>query len=123
MHSILKINSLLLPVHIGQSKEERQRAQEILFHIHIGFLDSLKAEQTDNIADAVCYDLICKTLQKLTSQNTFALIEKLAQDSLKEVKSIVPRNARVSVCVHKKYPPLSNLKKGVSYTCGDLEAF
>ena len=123
MHSILKIKSLNLPVHIGQNEEERRIAQDIHFYINIGFPQPPQAEQTDNIENTVCYHKICETLKKLTSQKTFALVEKLAHDSLIEIKKLIPDTAYVSVCVHKIHPPVVNLQEGVSYTCGDIDVF
>ena len=123
MHSILKIKSLSLPVCIGQSKKERLKVQDIHFHINIGFHQTPKSEITDKLENTVCYDKICDTLKTLTSQKTFALIEKLAHDALKEIRKLVPDTASVSVCVHKIHPPIKNLQGGVSYVCGDIDAF
>ena len=136
IHSTLEIKSLTLPVHLGQSKEERDKPQEVVFHITVGFRTAPKEEQTDHlnqtgqrggeeqaqssIQDSVCYFALCESVQKLVTKNRFCLIEKLANTVLENLKVLLPEKASLKVCVHKVKPPVPFLKGGVSYTCGDL---
>lgn len=120
MYSLLEIKSLILPVHIGISPEEREEAQEIAFHIKVGFTQALKDEQTDKLENSVCYFKVCEQIKKITQENTFFLIEKLAFSVLTELKTLLPSDVKVRVSVHKIKPPIPSLKGGVSYTCGDV---
>ena len=120
MYSLLEVKSLILPVHIGLSLEERQAAQDIAFHITVGFTQALKDEQTDKLENSVCYFKICEQIKTLTRENTFSLIEKLAFRTLTELKTLLPSDVKMRVCVHKVKPPIPDLKGGVSYTCGDV---
>ena len=120
MYSLLEIKSLVLPVHIGLSLEERQEAQDIAFHITVGFTQAPKDEKTDKLENSVCYFKVCEQIKKLTSENTFSLIEKLAFHTLTELRKLLPSDVKVRVCVHKIKPPVPYLKGGVSYTCGDI---
>lgn len=120
MYSLLEIKSLVLPVHIGLSPEERQEVQDIAFHITMGFTQAPKDEQTDKLENSVCYFKVCEQIKKLTQENTFFLIEKLGFCVLTELKKLLPSDVRVRVCVHKIKPPIPYLKGGVSYTCGDV---
>ena len=120
MHSFLEIKSLILPVHIGRDQEERQKAQDVSFHITLGFTQALKDEQTDQLESSVCYFEVCEKIKKLISQNTFSLIEKLAFETLAVIKKNLPPYVCVRVCVHKIQAPVPHLKGGVSYTCGDF---
>ena len=122
MHSLLEIKSLVLPVYIGRTKEERDKAQDIAFHITIGFTQALKDEKTDKIENSVCYSRICEQIQQLISQKQFFLIEKLAFDTFTIVKKLLPapNKTRIRVCVQKVHPPVAHLKGGVSYTYGDF---
>ena len=120
MHSVLEIKSLILPVHIGRTKEERQKAQDVSFQITVGFTQALKDEQTDKLENSVCYFKLCEHIRQLTSQKSFSLIEKLAFETLTSLKILLPPGVYVRVCVHKIHPTIPYLKGGVSYTCGDF---
>ena len=120
MYSFLEIKSLILPVHIGRTEEERQEAQDIAFHITVGFTQALNDERTDTLEHSVCYFKVCEYIKSLTSQNKFSLIEKLGFDTLTALKTLLPSSVRVRVCIHKIHPPVSHLEGGVSYTCGDF---
>ncbi|MYE07707.1 MAG: dihydroneopterin aldolase [Oligoflexia bacterium] len=120
MHSFLEIKSLVLPVYIGRTKKERQKTQDISFHITLGFMQAPKDEKTDQLKNSVCYFKVCEKIRQLTSQNTFSLIEKLAFETLTIIKKDLPSHICVRICVHKIKAPVPYLKGGVSYTCGDL---
>ena len=120
LHSILEIKSLTLPVHLGQDKKERDKPQEVIFHITVGFQSAPIEEKTDQLQNSVCYFALCKRVQKLVAQNHFCLIENLGSTVLENLKSFLPKKVALKVSVHKVSPPVPYLKGGVSYTCGDL---
>ena len=119
MHSFLEIKSLVLPVYIGLAKEERKKAQDISFHVTLGFAQAPEDEQTDELENSVCYFKVCERIRQLIAHNTFSLIEKLACDTLVALKKDLPPDVSVRVCVHKQ-ASVPYLKGGVSYTCGDF---
>ena len=122
MHSLLEIKSLILPVHIGRTKKERNKVQDISFYITVGFTEALKDEETDKMENSICYSKVCEEIKQLTIKNKFSLIEKLASETLTTVKKLLPspQKAQVRVCIHKIHPPVTNLEGGVFYTCGDF---
>ncbi len=119
MHSILEIKSLALPVYIGWTEKERRKVQTIEFHVKIGFALAPECESTDHLENSVCYVKVCKRIKSLVAEKTFSLIEKLASDVFKDLKTLFPHTL-IQICVHKLQPPISAVKGGVSYTCGDM---
>ncbi len=120
IYSFLEIKSLVLPVRIGQTEQERQNPQDISFNMTLGFTQALNDEKTDKLKNSVCYFKICERVKQLTNQNQFALVEKLAFEILTALKAELPAYTRVQVRVQKLKAPVPHLKGGVSYTCGDF---
>ncbi len=121
MHSVLEIKSLVLPVHLGQDKAEREKPQKVAFHITVGFPDPPKEEQTDKMEDSVCYFRLCEIIRKSVNKpKGFCLIEGLGGLVWKNLRKCLPQKALLKVSVHKIQAPVPFLKEGVSYTCGDL---
>jgi len=120
MHSILEIKSFCVPVHIGNTGEERKRPQNIQLGIKMGFLTPPEGEKNDTLEDTICYNKICEIVRSLTIHNKFSLIEKLAGDILKELRKYLSSEVHIQVCAQKLQTPIESLKGGVSYTCGDL---
>lgn len=120
VRSVLEIKDLVLPVRIGRDREEREKPQEVAFHIVLGFTKALNDERSDRLENSVCYSKICAQIRKLTEQNSFSLIEKLAFETLTALKAELPGGVTARVRVHKIHPPVPNLKGGVVYTCGDF---
>ncbi len=120
VRSCLEIKSLILSIHIGRTAEERQKTQDIGFHITLGFTQVLTDERSDKLENSVCYSKICEWIRQLTSQKSFSLIEKLAFETLTTLKTKLPSGTRVRVCVQKIHPPVPGLEGGVFYTCGDI---
>ncbi len=116
---VLEIKSLVLPVHIGRTREERLNTQDVSFNIFLVLPARLKGEKTDEFKDSVCYFKICERIRQLSSQNKFFLIEKLAFEVFTDLKTELPFFTKIQVSVHKLNPPVPNLKGGVSYTYGD----
>ena len=119
-HSVLEIKDFVLPVRIGRDSREREKPQKVAFHIVLGFTKALKDEQSDHLENSLCYSEICAQIKKLTEQNCFSLIEKLAFETLTVLKAKLPEGVLARVRVHKIHPPVPNLKGGVFYTCGDF---
>lgn len=115
----LKIKSLVLPVQIGRTREERLNPQDVSFNITLNIPMKLKGEKTDQLKDSICYFKICERIKHLTSKNQFFLIEKLAFEIFIDLKNELPIFTNIQVSVHKLSPPVPNLKGGVSYTYGD----
>ncbi len=120
IRSVLEINELVLPVRLGRDRREREKPQEVAFHIVLGFTKALNDERSDRLENSVCYSKICAQIKKLTEQNSFSLIEKLAFETLTSLKAELPAGVLVRARVHKIHPPVPNLKGGVVYTCGDF---
>ena len=120
-HSLLEIKSLVLLVHLGRDKQERDKLQEVAFDITVGFLEPLREEKSDQLdKGSACYFRLCEKIREVATQGRFALIERLAGVTLEQIKPLIPSKAGIKVSVHKIHPPVPCLKGGVSYTCGNL---
>ena len=119
MHSILEIKSFYLPVYIGSTQKEQNKPQNICIDITLSFSKPYKAENSDKLEDTICYAFICKKIKTTIANKKFCLIEKLAGLLLKELKKNLPKKTLMRVRVQKPQTPVTGLKGGVSYTCGD----
>lgn len=121
-HCLLEIKHLCLKVHLGMSREEQKKPQEVSFDVTIRFAKAPTAEKADHLGEGgVCYFKICEALTKLVREQSFSLIEGLAHKALKEVKKQVPGSTTpVRLSVLKPRPPVKHLKGGVCYTTGDF---
>lgn len=93
------IEKLQLSVIVGTKHCERNEPQNIL--IDLSFIyNSAKAEESDNLADAIDYEALTNGIKNKVEKTQFFLIEKLASYIL----TITMEDARISkatVTVHK----------------------
>ena len=101
----LIIEALVLDINIGQYADERINKQKIQFDVKIDFLDKPAPCETDG-ADFICYHEICKKIMDYCDARDFQLLEFLANEILKLVKSQIEAENKISVKVKKLNPPV-----------------
>ena len=74
----ISITNLPLSVIIGTTPEERKSRQTIHLDLSLEY-DSAKPEQSDNLADALDYEILAKKITERTQATEFHLLEKLAR--------------------------------------------
>lgn len=83
--AIIRIKNLRLRTFIGIKEEEINNRQDILVNVMIRY-PADKARHSEDIADALNYRTITKSIIRHIEDNRFALLEKLTQDVLDIVK-------------------------------------
>lgn len=118
--SVLEIPWFRVQVLLGCETWEREHSQSVDFKIKIGFKESLAAETSDDLKDAICYAEISSLVVQTATKTEYKLIEKLARDVYEVIKKEIPKTSSLQVQVHKIKPPVDILKSGVLYSLGDL---
>jgi dihydroneopterin aldolase len=117
LKSILEINKLILPIHIGVSSSERAKAQDIEFNITIEFASILKACDTDLIDDAICYEKMVNSIKAFCLGKEFHLIEHLAYANHQYLQNLFPIDKlKLQVC---KKPPIKEIHANCCFTIVD----
>ena len=75
----IEIKNLRLRAEIGFSKHELDQPQDIVVSLRIG-LDSRRAGETDDPADAFNYRTVTKAIIRFVEASRFSLVEKLAEE-------------------------------------------
>ncbi|MEW6234528.1 MAG: dihydroneopterin aldolase [Candidatus Omnitrophota bacterium] len=88
---IVKIKNLKINAFIGVHKHERIHRQEIIVNIALEY-DSKTAAASDNIHDAVDYELIAQKIADACANARFALLETLVN----RITGIVMEDARIT---------------------------
>lgn len=116
--SSLLISGLELSVHLGWPEEERLQKQTVLLDVDIWFPEPPKACVSDRLDDTVCYANLINEIHKKTKARKFRLIEHLASEVYKTIKSLLPEKTRVIVRVNKT-PDVQGLKGSVRFSYWD----
>lgn len=100
----------------GLAPGEKDQAQPFEIDLDL-YLDLSRAAETDNIEDTVDYGPLCTDIVALVEQESFDLIEILAQ-RIAEIAKSDPRVEKVTVSLRKLRPPVAAhlASAGVSIT-------
>jgi dihydroneopterin aldolase len=121
MKSHLQIRGLTLPINLGWRDKEREHEQLVLLDFELKFKDLPKACTTDQLKDTVCYATLIKTLREELNDGSFRLVEHLAYEIHRILKSQLPKD--ISLTVHiTKHPKIKGLTGGVCFSCYDDDA-
>lgn len=107
-------------VRLGYSEEERQNPQTVLYNLTLVFLNEVRAEKTDQLADAIDYVEITRILKNTSALKTHFLIEHLCYENLNAVCAFLKKkNFKGEVVLEaiKLQVPIENLKSGVAWIC------
>lgn len=114
----LDIKDIPVYVRLGCSVSELAQPQKILVTVRVSCLSYAKAEISDQLGDAVCYVKIAETVERISLEKPYHLIEHLCLRIFDSLKTEVV-NAAISVTVHKVQPPHRLLSSGCRYTLSD----
>ncbi len=99
----------------GVMPEEQRMGQrfyiDLELHLPLG-----KAGMTDRLEDTVNYAEVYEVVRKITEEQRYALIEKLAGEIGRHVLSGFPLIDSVSVTVHKPSAPVCGAIRDISVT-------
>lgn len=94
------VKDLLLRGIIGINPDERVKAQDILINV-VMFADINAAAASDNIADAVDYKTITKSIIRHVENSSDFLVEKLVTDIARLILAATDQVTKVQVRVEK----------------------
>lgn len=115
----LKIQDYALWLHLGVSDQERHKPQQVNLSLEIEFLEPLKACDTDQLEDTVCYDLLTTQIAKELHSKSFKTIEFLAKEIFDFIKPRVSTKNRLQIHIHKVSPPMPHILGGTHFYYGD----
>lgn len=116
----LQINSLILNLHLGWTKEEKITRQRVLLDLDLRFATPPDACQSDKLDDTLCYAKLLETIRNKLDSVRISLVEHLAKYIYDQIKMLAPRQSLLQVRV-TKYPRIDKLMGGVCFTYGDKE--
>jgi dihydroneopterin aldolase len=118
----VEIRDLCLQGIVGVHDHERRQKQEIIVNISFNY-DSSRAALTDELKDAVDYQALKDRVVGLVESSQFVLLEKLANEILREVMS-ESRIDRATVSVEKPaaLPPARSVSLKVCAVRSQKEA-
>ncbi len=90
---LIKLKNLHLKTIIGVHKWEDDIERKMLINIEIE-TDSVESMKSDNIKDAIDYDIITKNIKNLVKNNRFKLVEKMVD----EILNLIMTDKRIKKC-------------------------
>lgn len=119
----LRMRELVLFLRLGCTEEERRRPQELRLDVELRFTSPLKAGESDDLADTVCYGALADALRRHFGreggQVEYNLIERVGEEAYRVVKEL-GRGALVAVEARKVNPPVEKLLGGAFFRVGDF---
>lgn len=97
----------------GVMKEENVLGQKFLLSARL-YCDVRKAGQKDDLEASVDYSQVCWLIKKEAEENTFRLIESLAEHLAEKILSAFPALERVDIRVEKPWAPVGLPLKNVA---------
>ena len=99
------IKDLQVHANHGVLPEENVLGQRFVISTTL-FVDLRRAGESDAIADSVNYADVCHLIDRYTRENTFDLLERLAQGLCDEILAVHPLVERVRLEVKKPWAPI-----------------
>lgn len=119
VHSALTLHRLRFAARLGWSEAERSRPQPVELDIAIRFAEPPGACLTDELEQTVCYDALTSKIRDLLNQESFRLIEYMAQKVYQLIRQNLMRGTEIQVFVRKVSPPIPEMQGGASFSYGD----
>ena len=99
---------------------ERRVPQEVRLDVELRFPAPLRAGESDELADTVCYGQLADSLRRhFSTRGEILLIERVAEEAYKVVAEDA-KGGLVAVEVRKVNPPVERLLGGAFYRVGDF---
>ncbi len=115
----IKIRGLEIYACHGVFPLEKQIKQSFVFDVDAD-MDFIKAAESDDLGDTVSYAAMCDLIEKITVNNCFNLIEKLAYECVFAIAENFSAIKKITVTVSKPQAPLSQ-KFGTVSVSASLE--
>ena len=116
----LRLEDLQLAVRLGCTEKERACPQEVRIAVELRFPSAPVALSSDRLEDTVCYAKISDAIIKHCESREYLLIEKMAADIYLLTREFSGSEIGIGITVHKVRPPVSRLKGGTFFRCGDF---
>ena len=116
--SSIVLQQLELHLSLGWPDHERSQTQSVMLDIYMDFLEPSRACITDELDEKTNYDTLNQKIIENMANRSFRLIEHLGYELYQLIKTFLPENTLVTVCIIKK-PPIANLKGSVQFWYGD----
>lgn len=117
-NSHLRIRGLELCLHLGWPENERSTEQVVLLDVDISYATPPNACETDKLEDTYCYADLTTAIREHLAGIRIHLIEHLAHEIHKTIKSRLHDSAKITVHI-TKHPKIRGLTKGVTFSYGD----
>lgn len=101
----IKIKNLEVFANHGVFPEENLLGQKFLISVEL-FTDTRKAGKTDELTDSIHYGEVCSFINSYMKENTFKLIEKIAESLAEELLLEIPCLQKVKLEVKKPWAPV-----------------
>ena len=107
METKLFINGLEVFSSHGLFAEEKRLGQKFIFDIEC-LVDYSKAMVSDEMKDSVSYADIADIVYKTSTENTFNLLERLAEEIVKNIFNTFPEIKEIKLVINKPSAPLKH---------------
>ena len=111
--SQLNLKELTIPVHLGITKLEQEKAQPVNLNISITQAVTPLGCHSDNIDNTICYDKLCQKLKSLCQSKPYNLIEHLCHEIWHFIAQYIKKEFDLNfslMVIISKNPPIKNLK-------------
>lgn len=105
MSDKIKIRNLEVFAHHGVYQEEKKLGQKFLVDAVL-YLDTRRAGFSDEIQDSVDYGSVCRFITKYMKENTWKLLEAVAEQLAGALLMEIPRLTKVDVEIKKPWAPI-----------------
>ena len=102
----IRINNLEVFANHGVFPEENSLGQKFIISAVL-YVDTHKAGITDDLTKSVHYGEVCSLISKVTKENTFMLIERLAEVIAEQVLLAYDKISEIDVEVKKPWAPIA----------------
>jgi len=95
-----EIRDIEILLSLGTTPEERATPQRILVSLFWN-ADTVKAEQSDNLADTTDYFVVREFVKPFLQDKSFSLLEKLHHDLFQAVRNYFPELQDLKITIEK----------------------
>ena len=96
----IQIKQLHAPAIIGVHDFEKHAPQDLFIDIALD-VDVKEALDSDDLADTVDYDALCKKITSFVADSRFDLLEALANTLIKKIFQFSSKIKAIDLCIHK----------------------
>jgi dihydroneopterin aldolase len=118
--TVLAFEELRLRVRLGCGERERATPQGVALGLSIRFAEPPPACHSDRLEETVCYAELAEAATKCCAGREFRTIEHLAHQIWQALLPLLPPGAVLGLRVTKLRPPVRGLRRGVSFTIGEV---